>query len=63
MKLAYVWNIKNRLLVVIIISILNFEDPECYDTFAEVFHPVIADYHKVDIATLKSIHDLGSYLK
>jgi len=35
-------------------------DPECYDTFAEIFHPVIADYHKVDIKTLKSIHDLGN---
>lgn len=34
-------------------------DPESYDTFAEVFHPVIADYHKVDVANLKSIHDLG----
>lgn len=34
-------------------------DPEAYDTFAEVFHPVIAEYHKVDVATLKSIHDLG----
>ena len=27
--------------------------------FAEVFNPVIAEYHKVDVATLKSIHDLG----
>jgi hypothetical protein len=34
-------------------------DPEAYDTFAEVFHPVIAEYHKVDVATLKSVHDLG----
>jgi arginine kinase len=34
-------------------------DPEAYDVFAELFHPVIAEYHKVDIATLKSIHDLG----
>lgn len=34
-------------------------DTECYDTFAEVFHPVIAEYHKVDVATLKSVHDLG----
>lgn len=34
-------------------------DPDAYDTFAEVFHPVIAEYHKVDVATLKSVHDLG----
>jgi len=34
-------------------------DPEVYDTFAELFHPVIAEYHKVDVATLKSVHDLG----
>ena len=34
-------------------------DPEVYDLFAELFHPVIAEYHKVDVATLKSVHDLG----
>jgi len=34
-------------------------DPEAYDLFAELFHPVIGEYHKVDVATLKSIHDLG----
>jgi len=34
-------------------------DVECYDTFSEIFHPVIAEYHKVDVATLKSVHDLG----
>ena len=34
-------------------------DPEAYDVFAEVFHPVIAEYHKVDVSTLKSVHDLG----
>jgi arginine kinase len=34
-------------------------DPEAYDTFADLFHPVIADYHKVDVAKLKSVHDLG----
>merc|ERR1712127_1052769 len=34
-------------------------DTECYDTFSEVFHPVIAEYLKVDVATLKSVHDLG----
>jgi arginine kinase len=34
-------------------------DPEAYDTFADLFYPVIADYHKVDVATLKSVHDLG----
>lgn len=27
--------------------------------FGELFHPVIADYHKVDVETLKSVHDLG----
>lgn len=34
-------------------------DPEVYDLFCDLFHPVIADYHKVDVATLKSVHDLG----
>jgi arginine kinase len=34
-------------------------DPEVYDVFAELFHPVISEYHKVDIATLTSVHDLG----
>jgi arginine kinase len=34
-------------------------DPDAYDVFGEVFNPVIAEYHKVDVATLKSIHDLG----
>ena len=34
-------------------------DPEAYDVFKELFYPVIADYHKVDVETLKSIHDLG----
>ena len=34
-------------------------DPEVYDLFAELFHPVIAEYHKVDVSTLKSVHDLG----
>jgi len=34
-------------------------DTEVYDLFGELFHPVIADYHKVDVETLKSVHDLG----
>lgn len=38
-------------------------DPEAYDTFSDIFHPVIADYHKVDVATLKSVHDLGDHTK
>ena len=38
-------------------------DPEAYDTFAELFHPVIGEYHKVDVSTLKSIHDLGDASK
>jgi len=38
-------------------------DPEVYDTFKELFHPVIAEYHKVDVSTLKSIHDLGDASK
>jgi hypothetical protein len=37
----------------------NKTDPEAYDTFASLFHPVIGEYHKVDVATLKSVHDLG----
>jgi len=38
-------------------------DVECYDVHADIFHPVIADYHKVDVATLKSVHDLGDASK
>jgi arginine kinase len=38
-------------------------DPEAYDTFADLFHPVIAEYHKVDVAKLKSVHDLGDASK
>jgi len=34
-------------------------DPDAYDVFSSLFHPVIAEYHKVDVATLKSVHDLG----
>lgn len=34
-------------------------DPDCYDTFPEIFWPVISDYHKVDVYTLKSKHDFG----
>lgn len=34
-------------------------DPDAYDTFSELFYPVIGEYHKVDVANLKSIHDLG----
>jgi len=34
-------------------------DPEVYDLFSDLFHQVIGDYHKVDVATLKSVHDLG----
>jgi len=35
-------------------------DPEAYDTFKDLFYPVIAEYHKVDVNTLKSVHDLGN---
>ncbi|CAF0887529.1 unnamed protein product [Brachionus calyciflorus] len=35
-------------------------DPDCYDTFPEIFWPVISDYHKVDVYSLKSIHDFGN---
>jgi arginine kinase len=38
-------------------------DPEAYDVFAELFHPVIGDYHKVDVSKLKSVHDLGDASK
>ena len=34
-------------------------DPEVYDLFADLFYPVIGEYHKVDVASLKSVHDLG----
>ena len=30
------------------------------DTFPEIFWPVIADYHNVDVSTLKSVHDFGN---
>ena len=43
----------------VFIEYCNITDPEAYDTFASLFHPVIAEYHKVDVATLKSVHDLG----
>ena len=35
-------------------------DPDCYDTFPEIFWPVIGDYHKVDVFSLKAIHDFGN---
>jgi arginine kinase len=35
-------------------------DPECYDVFSDLFHPIIAEYHKVDVATLESKHNLGT---
>ena len=35
-------------------------DPDCYDTFPEIFWPVIGDYHKVDVYTLKAVHDFGN---
>lgn len=35
-------------------------DPECYDQFAEIFLPVIADYHKLDISQIgECVHDMG----
>jgi creatine kinase len=34
-------------------------DPDCYDIFPEIFWPVISDYHKVDVFSLKSVHDFG----
>jgi len=36
-------------------------DAEVYDVFSELFHPVIAEYHNVDVATLVSTHDLGKH--
>jgi arginine kinase len=35
-------------------------DPEAYDKFSMLFHPVIAEYHKVNVENLVSIHDLGN---
>jgi hypothetical protein len=35
-------------------------DTECYDTFDFLFHPVIGDYHKVDVAKLKQINNMGN---
>jgi hypothetical protein len=34
-------------------------DPDCYDTFPEIFWPVISDYHKVDVNSLKARSDYG----
>jgi arginine kinase len=34
-------------------------DPLCYDTFSEIFWPIIENYHKVNIKSLKSNHDYG----
>ena len=40
--------------------ILKFKlDAECYDLFSDLFHPVIGDYHKVDVKTLKQVNDMG----
>jgi hypothetical protein len=54
------------IIIIIIISFINFIfilklflDCEAYDVFGELLNPVIGDYHKVDVATLKSVHDLG----
>lgn len=38
-------------------------DPEAYDVFADLFYPVIGEYHKVDVKSLKSVHDLGDASK
>lgn len=35
-------------------------DVEAYDTFDFLFHPVIGDYHKVDVAKLKQINNMGN---
>lgn len=35
-------------------------DPEVYDTFPELFHKVIGEYHNVNVEELKSVHDLGN---
>lgn len=35
-------------------------DPDCYDTFPEIFWPVIGEYHKVDVYTLQAVHDFGN---
>lgn len=37
----------------------NRLDPEAYDVFAQVFYPVIGEYHNIDVANLKPLHDLG----
>lgn len=45
------------------ICLFVFLDPEAYDLFADLFYPVIAEYHKVDVSKLKSVHDLGDASK
>ncbi len=35
-------------------------DPDCYDIFPEIFYPVISDYHKVDVFSLKFEHNYGN---
>ena len=34
-------------------------DVEAYTVFREIFEPVIAEYHNVNIDTIRSVHDLG----
>lgn len=36
-------------------------DAEAYDVFSDLFHPVIAEYHKVDVATMTATHDLTKH--
>ena len=35
-------------------------DSDCYDVFPEIFWPVISDYHKIDVFSLKAHHEYGA---
>ena len=39
--------------------IIIIKDAEAYDIFSDMFHPVISDYHQVDIDLIQSVHDYG----
>jgi arginine kinase len=38
---------------------LYASDPECYETFSEIFMPVISEYHGIDASAFKTVHDYG----
>jgi arginine kinase len=39
---------------------LYASDPECYETFSEIFFPVISEYHGIDASAVRIAHDFGN---